>query len=78
MLRAIVKAAPYLELEGFYTGVEEEDAAVKQFVLQFIKSVKSCPGTFDESDMFKGQSAALKVIFLLFILLSRMKRILYT
>ena len=61
MLRAVVKAGPYLEREQFYTGIEEHDTVVKQLVLLLIASAKSCPGTFDESDMFRGQSAALKV-----------------
>ena len=61
MLRAVVKAAPYLEKESFYTGVKDEDLAVKQLILQLIESAKFCPRTFNESDMFKGQSAALKV-----------------
>jgi ERO1-like protein alpha len=64
MLRAIVKAGPYLENEQFYTGIEEDDIAVKQLVLRIIESAKSCPGTFNESDMFRGQSANLKVEYI--------------
>ncbi|XP_065833144.1 ERO1-like protein beta isoform X2 [Oscarella lobularis] len=62
-LRAIVKAGSYLEKETFYTGNDEEDRRVKEDVLQLIESARSCPGTFDESDMFRGESASLKEEF---------------
>lgn len=53
-LRALVKAAPYLEEEDFFTGNPEEDKDVKEGVKDFLEIIKSFPDHFDESKLFKG------------------------
>ncbi|WAR18443.1 ERO1B-like protein [Mya arenaria] len=65
-LRAIAKAAPYLEEEGYFTGDDEEDNAVKEGVLDLLNVVKQFPNQFDESKLFKGnkkEAQALKEEF---------------
>ncbi|XP_060551234.1 ero1-like protein isoform X2 [Ruditapes philippinarum] len=39
-LRALAKAAPYFEEEGFFTGDSEEDADVKHGVEDLLKVIK--------------------------------------
>ncbi|KAL4239169.1 protein folding in endoplasmic reticulum [Mactra antiquata] len=65
-LRAIAKAAPYFEEEGFFTGNDEEDMDVRQGVKDLLKVVKEFPNQFDESKLFIGnkkEAKALKVEF---------------
>lgn len=60
VLRAILKAKPYWEKELFYTGDDEEDKRVKNLVLDIVKSIQTCPSTFDESLMFSGNGKRAK------------------
>ncbi|XP_021373807.1 ERO1-like protein beta isoform X2 [Mizuhopecten yessoensis] len=53
-LRAIAKAAPYLEKEEYFTGDAEGDSDVKKGIKDFIKIVRSFPDQFDESKLFQG------------------------
>lgn len=53
-LRALAKAAPYLEQEVYYTGNEKEDQEVKDAVLEMLKIVKTFPNHFDESRLFRS------------------------
>ncbi|CAH1791045.1 unnamed protein product [Owenia fusiformis] len=65
-LRALAKAAPYLEQENFYTGNEEGDLETKNAVKDLLKVVKSFPEHFDESKMFRGdpkEAAELKTAY---------------
>ena len=39
-LRALMKAAPYLEQELFYTGSDGEDKEVKEAVTELLEVVK--------------------------------------
>lgn len=60
-LRALAKAAPYLEHEEYYTGNEDEDKEVKLGVQDFLKVVRSFPDHFNESTMFSGGQQARKL-----------------
>ncbi|KAG0725811.1 Ero1-like protein [Chionoecetes opilio] len=64
-LRALAKAAPYLETLEYYTGNEEEDKDVKMAVKDLLSVVKSFPEHFNEHSMFNGglQAAKLKEEF---------------
>ena len=53
-LRALAKAAPYLEKEVYYTGNYEKDEEVKDAVKDLLKIVKSFPNHFDESRLFRS------------------------
>ncbi|KAL3872856.1 hypothetical protein ACJMK2_036043 [Sinanodonta woodiana] len=53
-LRALAKAAPYLEQEDFFTGNDEEDRDVKQGIKNLLSFIKSFPHHFDESKLFQG------------------------
>lgn len=53
-LRALAKAAPYLEQEDYYTGNPEDDKDVKQGVIDLLKVIKEFPDHFDESKLFQG------------------------
>nr|CAG4636867.1 EOG090X03A4 [Ceriodaphnia reticulata] len=55
-LRAIAKAAPYLEQLPFYTGNETEDAEVNTAVYELLNQIKSFQYHFNESSMFTGGS----------------------
>ncbi|XP_063241030.1 ero1-like protein isoform X2 [Bacillus rossius redtenbacheri] len=57
-LRALAKAAPYLEREEYYTGSEQEDEEVRLAVNNFLSVVRSFPDHFDESSMFSGGQQA--------------------
>ncbi|XP_076311785.1 ERO1-like protein beta isoform X1 [Tachypleus tridentatus] len=59
-LRALAKAAPYLERELFYTGLDEEDKEVQVAVKDFLSVVKSFPDHFQESVMFVGRDEGAK------------------
>ncbi|KAK7791804.1 hypothetical protein R5R35_005111 [Gryllus longicercus] len=60
-LRALVKAAPYLEREEYYTGNDQEDEDVRQAVKDILRVVRSFPEHFNESVMFTGGSQARKL-----------------
>ncbi|XP_045132908.1 ero1-like protein isoform X2 [Portunus trituberculatus] len=64
-LRALAKAAPYLQTQEFYTGSEEDDRDVKKAVTDLLSIVKSFPDHFNEHSMFTGglQAAKLKEEF---------------
>lgn len=51
-LRAIVKAAPYLQQEMFHTGNEKEDAETRQTIEQLLEICKSFENHYDETQMF--------------------------
>jgi len=51
-LRAITKAAPYLEKHQFYTGNEEEDKETQIAVKEVLNLMRSFPDQFDETSMF--------------------------
>ncbi|KAH7728565.1 Endoplasmic Reticulum Oxidoreductin 1 [Aphelenchoides avenae] len=53
-LRALVKAAPYLEKELFYTGNEKEDNETRQDVEQLLELCASFRDQFDETQLFTG------------------------
>ncbi|XP_048734876.1 ERO1-like protein beta isoform X2 [Ostrea edulis] len=59
-LRALAKAAPYLEEEEFFTGSPEEEKDIKDGIKDLLKIVKSFPDHFDESNLFKGDSKVAK------------------
>lgn len=60
-LRALAKAAPYLESLEFYTGDEDDDADVRKAVRDFLTVVKSFPEHFQEGTMFTGGQQAAKL-----------------
>ncbi|XP_075228029.1 endoplasmic reticulum oxidoreductin-1-like protein isoform X3 [Lycorma delicatula] len=60
-LRALAKAAPYLEREEYYTGNESEDVQTKAAIKDFLSVVKSFPNHFNESSMFSGGKQARKL-----------------
>ncbi|RZC42237.1 ERO1 domain containing protein [Asbolus verrucosus] len=64
-LRALAKAAPYLEHEEFYTGNEAEDYDTRMAVTDLLNVAKQFPNHFDETSMFTGsdQAARLKLQF---------------
>jgi ERO1-like protein alpha len=53
-LRALVKAAPYLQKELFYTGNEEEDQETRQMIESLMEVAKNFKNQFDETEMFTG------------------------
>ncbi|CAH0385010.1 unnamed protein product [Bemisia tabaci] len=60
-LRALEKAAPYLEQEKYYTGREKEDNETVAAVNDFLRVVKTFPEHFNESAMFQGGDSAKKL-----------------
>ncbi|XP_063614674.1 ero1-like protein isoform X1 [Penaeus indicus] len=60
-LKALAKAAPYLESLEYYTGNESEDNDVSKAVKDLLTVVKSFPEHFDESSMFSGGQQAAKL-----------------
>ncbi|ELU03769.1 hypothetical protein CAPTEDRAFT_101821 [Capitella teleta] len=62
-LRALAKAAPYLEKEEYYTGNEKEDEEVRQIVKELLHEVKNFPHHFDETKLFQGDFQKLKEDF---------------
>jgi hypothetical protein len=62
-MRALIKAAPYLAEELFFTGNEVEDEAVRDAVRQLLDLLKSFPHPFDESQLFQGNARKLKEDF---------------
>lgn len=55
-LRAITKAAPFLQSHSFYTGNQEEDKETQIAVKELLNLMRSFPDHFDESTMFKSGS----------------------
>ena len=55
-LRAITKAAPFLQAHSFYTGNPEEDKETQIAVKELLNLMRSFPDHFDESTMFKSGS----------------------
>lgn len=64
-LKAIAKAAPYLEQELYYTGNFREDQETRSAIHDFLKVVKEFPEHFDETTMFTGgeETSKLKETF---------------
>ncbi|XP_066912385.1 ERO1-like protein beta isoform X1 [Clytia hemisphaerica] len=61
-LRAVIKAAPYWKEVEFYTGDLKEDIEVKKIVMELVNTAQSCPSTFDESQMFLGDTEKARVL----------------
>ncbi|XP_076237215.1 endoplasmic reticulum oxidoreductin-1-like protein [Calliopsis andreniformis] len=57
-LRALAKAAPYLEKEEYYTGNKVQDKDTRLAISDVISVVKSFPEHFNESVMFTGGAEA--------------------
>jgi len=53
-LRAVTKAYPYWKEVTFFTGEVKEDQEIKKVILELVQTSKTCPSTFDESQMFTG------------------------
>ncbi|XP_069937011.1 ero1-like protein isoform X1 [Cherax quadricarinatus] len=60
-LRALAKAAPYLESLEFYTGNEEIDSDVRKAVEDLLAVIQSFPEHFREETMFTGGLQATKL-----------------
>ncbi|KAL1454900.1 hypothetical protein WDU94_009030 [Cyamophila willieti] len=60
-LKAVAKAAPYLEQELYYTGNLREDQETRSAIHDFLKVVKDFPAHFDETAMFTGGDEAAKL-----------------
>ncbi|KAI5332769.1 hypothetical protein L3X38_022898 [Prunus dulcis] len=59
VLRAVTKAADYLEQAEYDTGNHEEDLKTQSLMRQLLYNPKlqdSCPLPFDEAKLWKGQS----------------------
>ncbi|CAJ0578260.1 unnamed protein product, partial [Mesorhabditis spiculigera] len=56
-LRALIKAAPYLQNELFFTGNEKEDTATRAAVEDLLETVRGYTNHFDEQNMFLGVEA---------------------
>ncbi|CAG8584529.1 937_t:CDS:2, partial [Funneliformis mosseae] len=64
LLRAISKAADYLNGYEFCTGDKIQDLQVKAMVGELVNKTRSCPETFDEKQMFASpESRSLKEEF---------------
>lgn len=60
-LRALVKAAPYLQKELFYTGNEQEDQETRQMIEGLMDVAKEFKDSFDETEMFTVSYLELKI-----------------
>ncbi|CAG9834032.1 unnamed protein product [Diabrotica balteata] len=60
-LRALAKAAPYLEKEGYYTGDEQNDWDTRMAMKDLLKVIKLFPDHFDETTMFRNSEQARKL-----------------
>eukprot|EP01135_Chromosphaera_perkinsii_P007216 Nk52_evm24s745 gene=Nk52_evmTU24s745 len=56
VLRAVAKAAPFLEQYDFYTGHPLDDTVTRQLAHELLEVSVSCPSTFDESFMFHDKN----------------------
>ncbi|PAV83164.1 hypothetical protein WR25_23964 [Diploscapter pachys] len=61
-LRALLKVAPYLEKELFYTGNDKEDQETKQMLEDLFETIKQFPNHFNEKDMFTGVDAQARTL----------------
>ncbi|CAG8434576.1 5358_t:CDS:10 [Diversispora eburnea] len=59
LLRAISKMSEYLKVYEFCTGDKEQDVQVKRMVSELVNTADSCPGTFDEKQMFASPKSRL-------------------
>ncbi|GET02472.1 endoplasmic oxidoreductin [Rhizophagus clarus] len=59
LLRAISKAADYLNSYEFCTGDKNQDFRVKTMVSELVNAARSCPETFDEKQMFASPESRL-------------------
>lgn len=57
-LRALVKAAPYLEREEYYTGNEVDDEDTRLAMNDILNVIRSFPVHFNETVMFTGGAEA--------------------
>ncbi|XP_054270587.1 ero1-like protein [Macrosteles quadrilineatus] len=60
-MRALAKAAPYLEQEEYFTGRHEDDSDTKDAVVNLLQVIKSFSEHFNESTMFSGGAQATKL-----------------
>ena len=51
-MRALIKAAPYIQKEIFYTGNDTEDQQTRESVDEFFQLLQSYPYQFDETQLF--------------------------
>lgn len=58
MVRALSKAARYLENYSYCTYDSAENQQIKQLIKELIDTSRSCPQTFDEKTMFSSPEAA--------------------
>ncbi|CAB3408469.1 unnamed protein product [Caenorhabditis bovis] len=61
-LRALLKAAPYLQNELFYTGNEKEDSETRAAIEELLEEVRQFQDHFDESEMFTGVEAQARAL----------------
>ncbi|XP_052275217.1 ERO1-like protein beta isoform X2 [Dreissena polymorpha] len=61
-LRALEKAAPYLEQEDYFTGDDEEDVSLKKGIKDLLRVIKEFPNHFDESRLFRGNKKEAKAL----------------
>ncbi|CAG8490353.1 6447_t:CDS:10 [Acaulospora colombiana] len=59
LMRAISKMSEYLRGYEFCTGDKVQDAQVKKMVSKLVNTAESCPGTFDEKQMFSSPESRL-------------------
>lgn len=56
-MRALTKALPLWKTMTFYSGLEDEDSETKRLVVDIVESLKSCPDTFDEAQLFRSKAS---------------------
>ncbi|ESO90133.1 hypothetical protein LOTGIDRAFT_192261 [Lottia gigantea] len=61
-LRAIAKAAPYLQEEDFFTADSDEDKDVRQGIDDLLNIISTFPDHFDESKLFAGNPNEAKLL----------------
>lgn len=64
LLRAAKKASDFLNTYDYYTAHPEEDKRVQSLVRSLLSSSLVCSDTFDETNLFQGERAALKREFM--------------
>jgi ERO1-like protein alpha len=65
VLRAAIKASPFMTQYNYYTANPEDDTKVSALIHQLFTHQLLCSSaTFDESTMFKGERASLKREFM--------------
>ncbi|XP_056633121.1 ero1-like protein isoform X1 [Diorhabda sublineata] len=60
-LRALAKAAPYLENEEYYTGNDSNDWDTQMAMKDLLHIIRSFPDHFDETSMFRNSEQADKL-----------------